>query len=169
MWLYSLSSLQVKIHDQELSDFASHIHKLIEISNEDNKITDETTYTRSLLPAPILTEEHLSLHHSQKLKLFSLMVLSIEPNVEISSIGFDADLSNKSLPILVERPKPGHVREKSTPTLINVFLKSNARDLIGIFLQTTESAYVKSQCDEYILRISGTQFYLKDTQIALHR
>ena len=97
------------------------------------------------------------------------MVLTIEPNIEISSIGFDADLSNKAMPILVEKSKPTPVKGKSSPTLINVFLKSNARDLIGIFIQTTENSYVKSQCDEYILRISGTQFYLKDTQISLHR
>ena len=97
------------------------------------------------------------------------MVLSMEPSVEISPIGYDADLSNKTLPILVERTGLVRKKEDSTPTLINVFLKSNARDLIGVFLQTTESDYVKSQCDEYLLRVSGTQFYFKDTQIALHR
>ncbi|KAI6652607.1 hypothetical protein LOD99_4392 [Oopsacas minuta] len=159
---------EIKIHDKELSDFASHIQNMLEKASKERRISDVATFANELLSAPILTEEHLALQHSQKLKLFSLMVLTIEPNTEISSFGFDIDLSNKAVHVLVEK-NTSFPKTKSSPTLINVILKSNAKDLISIFLQTVDSDYDRNESDDYLLRISGTQFYLKNTKLPLHR
>ena len=134
-------------------------------ATKERRVSDVDTFASELLAAPTLTEEHLALQHSQRLKLFSLMVLTIEPNTELSSIGVDVDLSSKAIPMLVEKPSTTP-KAKSSPTLINVILKSTAKDLISIFLQTADSDH---DSDEYLLRISSTQFYLKNHQIPLHR
>ena len=134
-------------------------------ANKERRVSDVDTFASELLAAPVLTEEHLALQHSQRLKLFSLMVLTIEPNTELSSIGVDVDLSNKAIPILIEKPSTDS-RAKSTPTLINVVLKSTAKDLISVYLQTTNSDLDNDEC---LLRISSTQFYLKNNKIPLHR
>ena len=163
-----MSSFQVKIHDQELSDFASQITKLVNARPFVKQDEDLDRFISSLLPAPTLTDEHLTLHHSQRLKLFNIMVLTMEPNTEISSVGFDADLSDKTLPILVEKNRTENL-DKLSPTLINVFLKSNAKDLITIFFQTSDPLTERDEYEGFLLRIAGTQFYLKDIQIPLHR
>ena len=141
------------------------MQKLLVKANKERRVSDVDTFASELLAAPILTEEHLELQHSQRLKLFSLMVLTVEPNTELSSIGVNVDLSNKAIPILVETPSINS-KAKSSPTLINVILKSTAKDLVNIFLQTTNSDLDNDEC---LLRISSTQFYLKNNKIPLHR